>query len=197
MTSAAKPSQDLRKALPQHRAAGRRGAADPSSRRNFFSKFERCYFRQDGAPLPPRPPAARTPAGRARRPQAALTIFGQALDHLHGRLEPGGVHGAGLRHLRLASRPVPRRLPLCHRAGLRRRSGSRSASPAVPPAAREGAKRRRAATAPPPHRPPAAAGARVRAAPLPSAPPAARCNARRAAPRPGLALQSERDPQRP
>lgn len=48
-------------------------------------------------------------------------------------------------------RPVSHRLPpFCHRAGLCRRIGSRSASPAVPPAAREGAERRRAATPPPP-----------------------------------------------
>lgn len=62
------------------------------------------------------PPHKRQPGGRPcvtdlppRRPQAALTIFGQALDHLHGSLEPCGVHGAGLRHVPVPSphRPSP------------------------------------------------------------------------------------------
>lgn len=54
------------------------------------------------APMPPGFPSAAPPP-----PPDALTIFGQALDHFYGRLEPGGVHGAGLRHVPVPSRSVP------------------------------------------------------------------------------------------
>lgn len=75
---------------PEGAAAGRRGAS-PAAALRALPAPQVPAGRPCPAPMPPGfPPAA---------PQAALTIFGQALDHLHGRLEPGGVHGAGLRHV--------------------------------------------------------------------------------------------------
>jgi len=160
MTSAPKlPNQvsPSPKALPQlspHRAAGRQGAADPSSRRNFFAEFGR--FRTDVSdrtrPVRDRDPSRPRPP---RRPPGALTIFGQALDHLHGRLEPGGVHGAGLRHLPVPSLTASRRsatAPGC--------VGGSGAGQPPPPCRPQHGKGQRGA-GPPPHRPPAAAGARA------------------------------------
>lgn len=202
MTSAPKlPNQvsPSPKALPQlspHRAAGRQGAADPSSRRNFFAEFGR--FRTDVSDRtrprsPPRPVRHRDPSRPRppRRPPGALTIFGQALDHLHGRLEPGGVHGAGLRHLPVPSLTASRRsatAPGC--------VGGSGAGQPPPPCRPQHGKGQRGA-GPPPHRPPAAAGARACPASQRSPCGAVQHAQSSAPPRPGLALQSERDPQRP
>lgn len=104
---------------------------------------------------PPADPHGPVPSPRCyqrgpRRPRAALTVFGQALDHLHGRLEPGGVHRAGLRHLPVPSRPRP---PASSFSSSSCCCCCCSASLAGPPAAREkgqGGSGPCAATPPPP-----------------------------------------------
>lgn len=116
---------------------------------------------------PPADPHGPVPSPRCyqrgpRRPRAALTVFGQALDHLHGRLEPGGVHRAGLRHLPVPSRPVPDRLPPPSPP----RPAAAAAQPPSPGRLQHGRRGREApGPAPPPHRPPAAAGRGARPGP--------------------------------
>lgn len=125
-------------------------------------------------------------------PPAALTIFGQALDHLHGRLEPGGVQRAGLGH-GLGLSPPPARLPGRVRRG---RLGS-AQRPRRSRLHGSGAGRRR------PY--PAAAPAPFPAsAPAPRPPlrrgqhsPASASDRPRPAPPPGPALSPPRPPPRP
>lgn len=97
------------------------------------------------APLPRSPRGRALPAPGARPAPmaplppdcpAALTIFGQALDHLHGRLEPGGVHRAGLGHGPGPSLP-PARLQGRVRRG--RLGSARLSAPAAAAAACSGA----------------------------------------------------------
>lgn len=190
MTSAPKlPNQVLPspKALPQlspHRAAGRQGAADPSSRRNFFAEFGR--FRTDVSDRtrprsPPGPSATETPAGRARPavPRAHSPFLGRlwitftAASNRVACTEPVSAISPS----RLSPPPAvlpPRRAVSADReqVSLPRRAARSTGRGREAPGRHPTAPRRQRVPGP---------------APLPSAPPAARCNTRRAAPRPGPA----------